>query len=142
MANYCCAIRTNYFRVKDPEKFRDFISRVYGCEDSVELWEETDKYGNKVFGFGCYGGIGGLRGDDDEYDDSCYDDFIDGLKEHVADDDAIIILECGNEKLRYLVGCAEIITSKSYDYLDIAGAATKRAAELLNNTDWLTKITY
>lgn len=30
MANYNCAIRTNYFRVKDADKFKAFMSDVYG----------------------------------------------------------------------------------------------------------------
>ena len=27
MANYCCAVRTNYFRVKDAEAFKKFYGR-------------------------------------------------------------------------------------------------------------------
>ena len=47
MANYCCAIRTNYFHVKDADKFRKNMSRVYGCEDTVDLWEDEDADGNR-----------------------------------------------------------------------------------------------
>ena len=61
MANYNCTVRTNYFHVKDPEKFREFMNHVYGSEDSIDLWEEKDSGGNPVFGFGVYGGISGLR---------------------------------------------------------------------------------
>ena len=50
MANYYAYIRTNYFRVKDEKKFREFMARVSGTEDRVELWEEKDKNGNTVFG--------------------------------------------------------------------------------------------
>ena len=108
MANYCCTIRTNYFHVKDEDKFRDLMSRVYGCEDSIHLWEEKDSDGKAVFGFGVYGGIAGLRNaqedEDDDVDESSYDEFIDGLQSCVADNDAIIIMEAGNEKMRYVVG--------------------------------------
>lgn len=142
MANYCCATRTNYFRVKDPESFKSFMYTVYGSEEPVDVWEETDRSGNKVFGFGCYGGIAGVCGDEEEYEESCYDDFIEGLQRYVADDDAIIILESGNEKLRYLVGQAEIITSKEYRFVNIADIAKLRAAELLNNPNWSTKLSY
>ena len=50
MANYYAYIRTNYFRVKDEKKFSEFMARVSGTEDRVELWEEKDKNGNTVFG--------------------------------------------------------------------------------------------
>lgn len=144
MANYCCAIRTNYFHVKDDEAFRTLMNRVYGCEDSVELWEKKDKDGRTVFGFGVYGGISGLKDsdDDDIDDDSSYEDFIDSLQESVADDDAIIILESGNEKLRCVIGSATIITSSGYKYLDIINLATKQAGEMLNNPAWKTQCGY
>ena len=38
MSNYCCTIRTNYFRVKDDEAFREFMGRVQGDEDSIEIF--------------------------------------------------------------------------------------------------------
>lgn len=146
MANYCCTIRTNYFHVKDEQKFRDLMDRVYGGEDSVDLWESKDKDGNTVFGFGIYGGIAGVRNAKEDYDEdvdeTAYDEFIDGLQECVADDDAIIILESGNEKLRYVVGSATIITSKHYEYISITHTATRKAAELLKNPEWTTQCDY
>ncbi len=146
MANYCCTVRTNYFHVKDEEEFRALMARVYGCEDSVELWEDKDDDGKTVFGFGVYGGISGVRNaqddENEDCDDSAYDEFIDGLQKCVADDDAIIILEAGNEKMRYVVGSAIIITSKDYEYLDIATLATKRAAYILRNPKWQTRCEY
>lgn len=138
MANYCCAIRTNYFHVKDADKFRKDMGRVYGCEDTVEVWEDTDKEGNLVFGFGCYGGISGLRNTEDDDDDDSYDAFIDMLQENVAENDAVIIFESGNEKLRYLIGSAEIITSKDFNRISIDGEAAKLAAKMLQNPEWRT----
>lgn len=128
MANYCCTVRTNYF----------------GCEDSVELWEEKDKNGKTVFGFGVYGGISGLRDTDtgDIDDDSSYDDFIDRLQESVAEDDAIIILEAGSEKMRYIVGSATIITSSGVKYMSITDLAVAQAAEMIGNSMWETKCVY
>lgn len=112
----------------------------------MELWEEKDDDGKTVFGFGVYGGISGVRNaqddEDEDCDDSAYDEFIDGLQKCVADDDAIIILEAGNEKVRYVVGSAIIITSKDYEYLDIATLATERAAHILRNPEWKTRCEY
>ena len=143
MANYCSTVRTNYFHVKDPEKFRELMSRVYGNEESIDIWEKKDPDGNLVFGFGVYGGISGLRpaeyieeGDDEE---DSYDDFTAALQEHVAEDDAIIIMESGHEKLRYVIGLATVITSTACEMIDMTTAAKKRARTLLNNKDWTTE---
>ena len=116
MANYNCAIRTNYFNVKNAEAFEAFMSRVYGSEESVEVWSKTD-----------------------EIDDSAYDAFINGLQEHVAENDAVIIFEVGNENLRYVVGSAEIITSNDCKYISIQDLATKQTAEMLQNPEWKTQ---
>jgi hypothetical protein len=147
MANYGCALRTNYFHVKDPAAFKKFMKRVIACEDTVELWEETDGDGKPVFGFGCYGSIAGVRpsenASEEDYDyEEDYDEFINGLSEHIADDDAVIILESGNEKLRYLVGSATIITSTQSQYLDISTLAAEAAAQMLGNSSWKTRIEY
>lgn len=146
MANYCCTIRTNYFRVKDPDAFREFMSRVYGDEDNVELFEKLDEEGRPMFGFGTYGGIGGVRNaeadEDDDADESSYDEFIEGLQANVAEDDAVIIFEAGHEKLRYITGIATVITSQKCTFLDITDMATKKAAELLGNSNWATTCCY
>ena len=103
MANYCCATRTNYFRVKDPDKFRSFMSNVCTDENHLQIWEE-EKDGRTVFGFGGYGQILGIpiyeSGDAEQHDwpdDYDFDGFVYGLSELVAEDDAVIIIESGNE---------------------------------------------
>lgn len=132
MANYCCTIRTNYFHVKDEAEFRSLMEQVYGSEDAVEVWEKRDDEGNTTFGFGCYGGIAGIRDTDDEdLEETAFDRFLEKLQQCVAENDAVIILEAGNEKMRCVVGTALILTSKACEYLDIAELAEKRATELL-----------
>ncbi len=146
MANYLCSVRTNYFRVKDEEAFREFMGRVYGSEDNIDLWEETDDAGRKLFGFGCYGGISGViaakEDEDEDADETSYDEFISRLQKYVADDDAIIIFEVGNEKLKYLVGHALIITSKEIENISLKLMATQLAAGLLENDNWQTQCEY
>ena len=148
MAEYTCSIRTNYFQVKDPDAFRNFMERVYGTWPSIDIWEEKNDAGKQVFGFGAYGSICGVRdaivdeiGDEDS-DESSYDEFIEGLQEHVAEGDAIILLEAGNERLRYVVGSATIITSREYKYIDITQSATVAAVSMLNDPNWTTKCEY
>ncbi len=144
MANYTCVIRTNYFRVKDPDEFRSFMGRIYGHEDTVALWEEKDEDGTPLFAFGSYGGIGGLRdaSEDESEDEDAYDEFIAGLQRHIADNDAVIILEAGHEKMRYVSGCAEIVTSEAYEGLNITSLAVSKAAAILNDPKWTTKCEY
>ncbi len=143
MANYCCVTRTNYFHVKNPDAFCDFMRGVI-AEDSVDVWEEKDGDGNPVFGFGCYGSIFGVNTQPNSDDDCEFDweGFIHGLSDHVADDDAIIIMESGNEKMRYVVGSATVVTKYDYDYIDVASMAAKRASELLKNPEWKTRLDY
>ncbi len=146
MANYLCVVRTNYFHVKDPELFRKFMERVYGAENPVELWEEKDDQGLPVFGFGSFGAIGGVRNavenTESDAEETDYDEFISELQQHVQGDDAVIILETGREKLSYIVGSAEIITSTDRDHLDISNLAQCRAAVMLNNPAWRTACEY
>lgn len=144
MANYCCVTRTNYFRVKDEDEFRELMSRVYGAEDSVDVWEFV-MHGVKRFAFGCYGGISGVsnaKADEDDDAETSYDEFIAGLQRCVAPDDAIIITEAGNEKLRYVIGQATVITTNGCEVLDVTGLAAQRAREMLGDAEWQTRVTY
>lgn len=145
MANYCGVTRTNYFRVKDPVKFKELMLNVCADEDDVDVWEEKDENGNTVFGFGCYGSILGLMPDGTDNDDDFdydYDGFVNGLSACVANDDAVIVLESGNEKLRYIVGGALVVTSKGSIYLDINEIAQMKASKMLDNPNWTTKTMY
>lgn len=143
MSNYYRMVRTNYFHVKDEAQFRALMAKTAGDEDSIDLWDdEWDEDGNQLFGFGVCGGISGIPDDMGEYDDDSYDRFLDGLKECVADDDAILIFEAGHEKLRYVGGGVLIVTSKECEYFDLHEAGCKRARQLLGNDQWETKCTY
>jgi len=106
MANYMCAIRSNYFHVNDKEKFEEFMAKVYGSEDNVEFWT------------------------------------IDGLQSFLAEGDAIIISQAGAEKLRYVVGLAEIITKNDYKVVTIKDESMRVARELLGNAEWATRNEY
>lgn len=146
MANYCCAYRTNYFKVKDNEKFKEFMTHVYA--EDLEVFHKKDENGNELYGFGGYGGISGYFNNESEYEDSdeawdnAYDNFIDGLAKQVAEDDAILLFEVGNEKLRYVVGSVVVITSKAYAYRDITDVGVEIAKQMLNNPNYNTQCTY
>ena len=126
MATFEATTRTNYFHVKDVEKFKKLINDLpYG-----RVFETLGKNGEDVFGFGWYE----CMPDEEE--------FYNELQKLVADDDAIIIFMVGNEKLRYLTGIARIITSTKQDYVDLTTMATTCAAELLENPNWSTRCDY
>lgn len=142
MANYYATTRTNYFRVKDEEKFRDVINRAETSEDAIEIWEQTDDDGSKLFGFGLFGSILGYPTDEEcEY---AYDleKFATDLSECIANDDAILIFESGHEKLRYVTGIATVITRTSIEYLDIRNLALTSVRELLKRPEWTTRCDY
>ena len=143
MANYTCAVRTNYFHIrKSADEFAEFIGHVMGCEDDVQLWVKNAD-GEKTYGFGCYGGIIGVAYEDaEDYDyGEAWDCFVKGLQEFVADDDAILIMESGNEKLRYVSGLVTIITREDCETIDMVGSAVDRARELLGYS-WNTHCAY
>ena len=146
MANYNCTFRTNYFKVKDNEKFEEFMTHVYA--EDLEVFHKTDKNGNELYGFGGYGGISGYFNDENEYEnddeawDNAYDNFIDGLTKQVADDDAILLFEAGNEKLRYVVGSVVVITSNGCKYEEIRYVGIEVAKQMLNNPDYDTQCSY
>ena len=143
MSNYYGVVRTNYFHVKDEEKFRALMAKTAGDEDGIELWDDViDGDGNPMFGFGVYGGISGVLNDEDEYDDDSYDRFIDELVECVADDDAILIFEAGHEKLCYVGGGVTIITSKGVEYINLEDTARSKVRDLLGNARGDTKCSY
>lgn len=159
MSMYQCATRTNYFQVNDEEKFRKLMGHVVSAEDKVELFEK-ERDGVRYFAFGCYSSIEGVDRaeycracelgydpDDDEFDDDDYTEnrdnvFIAKLQNLVAEDDAIIIIETGHEKLCYVTGIAEIITRGGYQYVDLSNAAVEVAEMMLGNSEWGTQMEY
>lgn len=142
MANYVCVTRTNYFRVKDEEIFTNLMKRVV-ADETVDVWRTVSDDGTLYFGFGLYGSIYGLHGEDaEEDDDADIDEFFDALSKCVADDDAIIVMESGHEKMRYVIGRATVITSKKGGDIDVTTEAVRLARQLLGNPDWETRTDY
>jgi hypothetical protein len=128
MANYEAKTLSSYFKVKDPEAFKDWFD---GRSSELERWEKTSD-DELLFGFGGYCSVPSdvFNEETEDYDEI---DFFGELKNHLADDWGAIIQETGNEKLRYLVAYTWTITSEevcSYDPMQIAvdtlrGSGTK-----------------
>ena len=155
MSTYNCTIRTNYFKVNNEDAFLELMKHVQGAENKVEVFSLVASVVKK-FAFGCYGAIVGIDEDfylqenhidptnEDEFDEDDFTEnryfmFVEHLQTLVAEDDAIIIYEAGNEKFRYVVGSAELITREKTEYLEIKDFARMRVAQLLDNPSWTTR---
>jgi len=138
MANYNGMARTNYFRIKSEKEFIDAVAGLTG-ECGIETSVETKD--GKLYGwFGSYSSIDYCVNEDEcEYD---MDKFIEKMQKVIADDDAMLLTEVGNEKLRYLVGVCTIVTAKEVKYVDLEYTSIGIAKEMLGNSDWETKNSY
>lgn len=128
MANYDAAARTNSFRVKDLEAFKAHLGR-YGLTattfdnpyagDIVISNDKPDEDPNQITLF-SYGGWPSLDEDstasrldlddisDDEWQklDLRATDINQIIAEHLAEDEVAILVQVGQEKMRYLGGTA------------------------------------
>ena len=145
MSNYCCTVRTNYFRVKDENVFYDLMNNVQCYEGCILIMTKESESGDKLFGFGCESNICGYvdsSSNESEEVEADYDRFILELQKCVAEGDAVIIFEVGNDNLRYVVGQAMVVTSNKSELLDISSLAKDKAANMLENEDWDTECEY
>jgi len=138
MANYEGMVRTNYFRIKGEKEFMEAVAGLTGeceIETSVEIRD------GKLYGwFGSYSYISYCADEDEcDYD---MDAFFKKMQDVIAEDDAMILTEVGNEKLRYLVGSCIIVTSKDIMYVDIEQVGIATAREMLGNSEWDTQNSY
>lgn len=63
------------------------------------------------------------------------------LQKILPDKEAMILMESGNEKLRYVTGFATIVTNKEIRFLNLSDLAVKTAGEMLG-TDFQTEMDY
>ena len=137
MSDYMCSMRTNYFHVVDDEAFEAFMDGVCVEGDKLDVTSKIDVDGNLLYSFATHGLITGIFDDVDETDEESWDDgdayeaFLAGLQELVADDDAIIMIEIGNEKLNDVYAYATIVTTDDTDYIDFKDIASDRATDML-----------
>lgn len=142
MANYECAMRTNYFHVKDEIAFKELMGKVVCTEGDVDIFERKDEKSMTMYGFGCYGSIMGISAEGEDEDEYSYDKFIDELRKNIEPGDAIIIFEAGHEKLCSIGMYADVITSEGCNILNLEHMAVESAKNMLKNPDWETKCTY
>lgn len=107
MANYYGQERTNYFKVKDVEKFKAWADQ-FGLE-IIETKEQQEPFET----------LYGLLPDTSNDDDGCFSiwneddgeriEFIDELSKHLTEGEIAIVVGSGAEKLRYISGYATAV---------------------------------
>lgn len=137
MANYESVTRSNYFHVKDEDAFSKFMDTVSG--DDMHCWSDKDEDGNTLHAFGCDGSIYGVPNGAKDND---FDLFLSELQKHIAPEDAVILMEAGHEKLRYVTGFATVITSGGIETISIDELAISKAREMLKNIEYSPKMDY
>lgn len=101
MADWWGISRSNYFKVKDKEAFKSWLSEV--GEVSV-LHEDNDYIATAGDHFG---GWPNSRGEEAEAFD-----FAEELSGFLAEDEIAVLMETGAEKLRYMTGTAVAVNSR------------------------------
>ena len=138
MANYCCTSRTNYFTVTDEEKYKELFSNLISEDNIEDFTTETD--GKISHGFGSYGVIDYCP---DEDEDECnFDYFLNELQKILPDNEAFMLFEAGNEKLRFVSGSVCIVTNKDIKFFTLRDVALEAARAMLNNNDFDTITDY
>lgn len=159
MANYITATRTNYFRVKDLEEFKEKMAcfgiggggKEYDLYDTGDICPHDSKDGRvalimresvRVLPYGPY-----EDEDSEEYgkeyeSGGSFSRFLQAIQDCIAPDDACIITEIGREKMRCLVGETIIITKNGIKELSLEDMALAAARGLLGNQAWITQSGY
>lgn len=75
-------------------------------------------------------------------DDPDFTEFLYGIQKLLPDGEAMILMESGEEKLRYVTGYATVVTNKGIEYLNLTDLALKTAREMLGDPDFDTRLEY
>ena len=106
MANYYATARSNYFKVKDVEKFKELCTKI-----NVEMIESQGKVG-----FICTQDpdCGSLPSSiyKEELDDFEEIDLCELVAEHLEEGEVAVMMEAGYEKFRYVTGYAMAVNWK------------------------------
>ena len=114
MANFYGSGRTNYFRVKDADAFREEMNRF----SSIEIHNpsggvSSDSFCILVVDGDGYGGFPSEIWEEDQHGDGypVEVDFYEIVAKHLADNEVAIFQHIGAEKLRYLTGYSIAVTN-------------------------------
>ncbi len=115
MANYYATARSNYFAVKDETAFREWAG-ILGL--TILEPDHRDKTADGLLRLGIASGYNDDSGGwptsltDEETGDYEDIDVAEQLVAHLADGEVAVLIEAGNEKLRYISGLAVAVNNK------------------------------
>lgn len=75
------------------------------------------------------------------FDDDCMLEFYQALQKILPDQEAMILMEVGNEKLRYVVGLVTIVTNKEIRFVNMNDVALKTVKSMIGE-DFTTQMDY
>ena len=137
MANFYGSCRTNYFKVKSNGKFEEAMGEISGIE---VITGADDTYG--ILGDDPDGGTWPGFTWDEETGDMVEIDLMDIVSKHLIDGEVAIFMECGAEKLRYVVGCAVAVNNKGDMRVINMSDIYNKAKELTDRPDDITVAEY
>jgi len=115
MANFYGTARTNYFKVKDAQKFQEAMAEIPNIE---VVTKPEDCFGIMASGdsdSGCFPGYGWSEENGEEYEI----DLPQLVSKHLREDEVAVFMEAvavfmeaGAEKLRYISGWSLAVNSK------------------------------
>ena len=105
MSNFNGTARSNYFRVKDAESFK----QAMGALPDIRVWSRAGPEGAENFAIASDNpdtGTWPTYGYNDETDEEIEYDMPTEIAPHLADGEVCILMAAGAEKLRYIGGWA------------------------------------
>lgn len=120
--NYSSTARSNYFKVKDPEKFREFVKALPDVRIVSTNSDHPDTF-CIVSDNGWPTYMSGL------VDDATDINFFEYLAEFLPDNEVVILMEAGSEGERFVIGTAFAITNKGRICVDLCDIYAKAALQ-------------
>lgn len=111
--------------IQDPDP--ETIGKLYVCE----VIEKEDEYEIRTCDEKSYVVIS----------DNCMFGFYQELQKILPDQEAMILMEVGNEKLKYVVGLATIVTNKEIRFVSMEDVALKTVKSMIGE-DFTTQMDY
>lgn len=158
MADYNERTRTNRFHVTNEDRYQELFGRLKGNEDGIKDFTITDEDGRLFHGFGSAStvdyypepncanckyaeGCGKTEDDKEECEAADFDEFVSEMQKILPEDETMIIITSGYEKLRYLTGGALVISRTETAWKDINDWAIEKAKEMVGK-DYETSTSY
>ena len=133
MANYYATARTSYTKVKDVEKFKEWVEYGIPFAKTVLIEKDSEEHGEL---YGMYFDDDDSNGipefDIDENDDSIDYDICQEIQPHIEDGWSITFMEVGAEKMRYLIGYAMVVTPTEIEKVSLQSMVSEKLEELGN----------